>query len=218
MTPEPHLPRYRVQFVTGDYSARQAEANRIGAALYIEGHANSSANIAADYAMCVVSTNASKTSKHLAAWLALAWGTALDVGGDRDSDIGYGNGYRVGGAGDSNLRYTDMPAVLCEPCFASNRTQALACESPNGLELVASILVEGIRDMLPSGSLIAFSIGHLGKTSAPYDRGARWRGKRFGTEADFASAYLHCASEMLRNGSLTSTARTLRALRLVPAA
>lgn len=191
---------YRVKFYSGDYSERQVAANRDGAAFYGEGHANSSTNHMADYAMCVVATNASQTSIAIGSELAQRWGAALDVGGDRDTDVGYGNGVRVGGAGDGNLRHAKMPAVLFEPGFASNPGQAALMESDEGLYAIASNLVDVIRKYIPAGGLIAFSIGHAGKKSAPADRGAVWSGKRFATEAEFAAAYLARAAEMLEAG------------------
>lgn len=198
------MSKYRVRFYTGDYSERQAAANRDGAVFYCEGHANASTNQAADYAMCVVATNASARSIFIAKVLARRWGELLDVGGDRDTDFGYGNGVRIGGAGDGNLSHTAMPAVLCEPGFASNPDQAVLMESTRGLDLIAEPLADVIRETFPEGGLVAFSIGHVGKKSSPADRGAAWTGIRFASEAEFAAAYLHRAAALLEDDQLTA--------------
>lgn len=208
MNEPPRIPRYRVEFVIGDYRARQARANELKASLYFEGHANSTTNPRADYAMCVVSTNASAASIALARRLAVQWGAAMDVGGANDTDIGYQTGVRIGGAGDYNLRYTDMPAVLGEPVFASNRVQALKAETDQGQDTIAGILVDAIRDTVPDGRLIVLSIGHQGKTSAPGDRGATWTGTRYTTEAGFVHAYLQRAADLLRTGAPTVSRET----------
>lgn len=196
---------FEVRFYSGGYRARQEAANKDGAVFYGEGHANASTSTSADYALCVCSRNASSTSIGVAQRLAEAWGEAMDVGGDRDHDIGYGNGVRIGGAGDYNLRYTEMPAVLFEPVFASNPEQAALAETDEGLDTVARILADEIRKTFPAGGLVAFSVGHVGKPSAPRDRGAAWAGERFQDEAAYAEAYLRRAAELLmQNESLVN--------------
>lgn len=194
-------PTYRVVFVTGDYRARQERANQLGAALYLEGHANSSTNQRADYAMCVVGSNASATSKEIGRELAAAFGTAFDVGGDKDTDVGYGDGIRQDGRGDGNVRYTDMPAVLMEPGFCSNPEQARLMESEDGLNTAARIIFNTVSNHITSGATIVLSVGHIGKRSAPNDRGAVWLGERFDTEAAYAHAYMNRAAVMLRGRS-----------------
>lgn len=201
MTDQPRVPRYRVEFVKGDYTQRQMQANRMGAALYFEGHANASTDPNADYALCIVATNASRASIELADRLARGWGALFDVGGPGDADIGYGTGVRHGGHGNDNLKHTKMLAVLGEPVFASNRRQALLAETDAGIDRIAGVLVEAIRDTVPDGALIVLSVGHIGKQSAQRDRGAPWSGVRFTTEAAFASAYLARAAALLRQGA-----------------
>jgi N-acetylmuramoyl-L-alanine amidase len=195
MTDQPRVPRYRVEFVKGDYTQRQMQANRMSAALYFEGHANASTDPNADYALGIVATNASTASIDLAARLARGWAAAFDAG------LGYGTGVRHGGHGDGNLKHTKMPAVLGEPVFASNRRQALLAETDEGIDRIAGVLVDAIRDTVPDGALIVLSVGHIGKQSAPRDRGAPWSGVRFTTEAAFASAYLARAAALLRQGA-----------------
>jgi hypothetical protein len=191
------MANYTVRFFTGDYRDRQQAANQADAVLYFEGHANSADSSTADYSMCICSTNASNTSIALGRKLAQAWGPAVDVGGDTDTDIGNGTGVRIGGRGDGNLRHTSMPAVLGEPVFCSNPIQARWAETDAGIKVVAGILANSIRETFPNGGLVAFSIGHKGKVSQPRDMGARWMGDRFGTEAEYVEAYLHVASDTL---------------------
>jgi len=191
----------RVKFYAGDYKERQEAANHDGAAFYFEGHANAAANSNADYALCVVATNASQKSIQVARGLANAWGPIVNVSGDSSQNVGYKDGVKIGGRGNGNLRYTDMPAVLGEPLFASNPEQALEFETEEGIQRIATALAATIRSNFPRDSLIAFSVGHAGKTSNPHDRGAVWSGARFETEADFVQAYMRVAANLLDDGT-----------------
>jgi len=88
-----------------------------------------------------------------------------------------------------------MPAILLEPCFVSNPTEATMVRSTAGLVALASALVETIKRQFPNGGLIAFSVGHKGKESSPHDMGAAVVGG--GTEAEFAEKVLTLANTML---------------------
>ena len=104
-----------------------------------------------------------------------------------------------------------MPAVLLEPLFASNPQQAEIIRSKSGQAVLAQILAESIRRFFPKGGLVAFSVGHKYKTSAPNDRGAPLAGG--GDEADFAEKVLEKAAQILTSGAAPSTARTLRVMK-----
>lgn len=191
------MSQYRVKFYSGDYPARQRAANQDKAIVYIEGHANSAESPTSDYSMAVVASNHSDKSMQMAREFASECGTVFDVGGSKDVDIYGSTGVRIGGRGDGNLSHTDMPAVLLEPVFASNPKQAVIVESDEWLDKLAGIIDTLVRQHFPQGGLVAFSIGHIGKTSAPKDCGAVWHGSRFKTEAEYATEYLHRAAALL---------------------
>jgi N-acetylmuramoyl-L-alanine amidase len=176
----------------GDYRDRQNQANRDSAVCYLEHHFNSSPNSSAGYAVVIVASNASATSREWGRWYAhrIAEEFGIPVGGDDGIRIG---GY--GGRGDGNLRHTKMPAILVEPLFASNPAHARVIKSEQGIEKLAGIVAESVRKFFPCGGLVAFSVGHKYKRSAPNDCGATVVGG--GTEADYADLVLERAAEML---------------------
>jgi len=99
------------------------------------------------------------------------------------------------GRGDFNLRLTAMPAILGEPLFVSDPHQARFARSIEGVEALAGALAASIRENFPEGGLVALSVGHKGKTSSPFDRGADVAGG--GTEAGLAEEVLvHAKSEL----------------------
>lgn len=199
---------YKVKFYKGDYFERQQAANADGAVAYVEHHFNSSASPSAGYAVVVVGSNASSTSRNWGRWYAKAvadqFGT--QVGGDQGILVG---GWE--GRGDGNVRHTKMPAVLLEPLFASNPQQADAIRSDAGQAALARILVESLRRFFPDGGLVAFSVGHKYKTSSPNDRGAALAGG--GTEADNAELVLQRAAKLLADEPAAPTRRMLRVMR-----
>jgi len=199
---------YQVKFYKGEYLERQQAANADQAVAYVEHHFNSSASGQAGYAVVVVGSNASNTSRNWGRWYARAiaeqFGTT--VGGDGGLLLG---GWQ--GRGDGNVKYTRMPALLLEPLFASNPQQAETIRSPAGQEALARVLVESIRRFFPDGGLIAFSVGHKYKTSSPKDRGAPLAGG--GNEADCAEQVLKRAAEMLTQEAAPPPGRRLRVMK-----
>jgi hypothetical protein len=198
---------FKVKFYKGDYLQRQQAANADKAAAYVEHHFNSSANATASYAVVVVGSNASSTSRNWGRWYAKAvaeqFGTK--VGGDGGILVGGWNG-----RGDGNVKHTNMPAVLLEPLFASHPQQAEAIRSEAGQAALARILAESIRRFIPGGGLIAFSVGHKYKASSPNDRGAALAGG--GTEADHAEMVLQRAATLLTEEAAAPAPRTLRVM------
>lgn len=183
---------YNVKFYEGDYLERQRKANEDKCICYVEHHFNSSASPAASYAVVITGSNASQTSKNWGRWYAQA------VAREFDLPLGGNNGIMVGGyngRGDFNLRYTDMPAILLEPLFASNPQHAEWIRSDEWQTLLARILCESLQRFFQGGGLVAFSVGHKYKTSRPNDRGAGVHGG--GVEADYAEAVLEKAREMI---------------------
>ena len=198
---------YTVKFYKGDYLQRQLAANKDKAIAYVEHHFNSSSSQQANYAVVVVGSNASSTSRNWGRWYAKAvaeqFGTK--VGGDGGILVG---GWE--GRGDGNVKHTHMPAVLLEPLFASHPQQAEAIRSEAGQAALARILAESIRRFIPGGGLIAFSVGHKYKTSSPNDRGAALAGG--GTEADHAEKVLEKAARLLTEEAAEPTSRMLRVM------
>lgn len=199
---------YQVKFYDGDYFERQQKANADNAKLYVEHHFNSSSSREASYAVVIVGSNASNTSKNWGRWYAQA--VAREFG----NSIGGSQGILIGGfngRGDGNVKHTKMPAILLEPLFASNPRHAEIIKSNDGQTRLARILVESIQRFLPDGGLVAFSIGHKGKRSNPNDRGASVFGG--GVEADYAEIVLKKAQVMLDQIRAEETTRVLRVMR-----
>jgi hypothetical protein len=198
---------YKVKFYQGDYLQRQQAANADRAAAYVEHHFNSSTSPSANYAVVVVGSNASSTSRNWGRWYAKAvaeqFGTK--VGGDGGILVGGWDG-----RGDGNVKHTQMPAVLLEPLFASHPLQAEAIRSEAGQATLARILAESIRRFIPGGGLIAFSVGHKYKTSNPRDRGAALAGG--GNEADHAELVLQKAAQLLAVEPAAPAPRKLRVM------
>ena len=186
---------YKVKFYKGDYSARQRAANSDAAVLYVEHHFNGG-SATANYALCNVATNAGKTSKAIASDYVHRVAKAFVVP-VANNDFASG-GVSVGGynrRGNGNLFYTNMPSVLLEPLFATNPKQAEIIHSEAGRDKLAACLAETIKQFFPHGGLIAFSVGHKYKTSAPRDRGVAVFGG--GCEADYAEDVLRRAERLL---------------------
>jgi len=185
---------YRSTFYKGDYRERQEQANADRCVAYVEHHFNSSASPMASYAVVITGSNASQTSCNWGRWYAQAVAREFGagVGGDQGILVG---GFE--GRGDYNLRFTDMPAVLLEPLFASNPRQAEWIRSDEGQVRLARVLCDSIRRFFQSGGLIGFSVGHKYKRSAPNDRGAAVAGG--GWEAEYAEQVLLKAQAMLED-------------------
>lgn len=188
-------PKYEVKFYSGEYENRQKNANADKAICYVEQHFNGGGTTA-NYALCNVATNAGQTSKNLArvytAKIAAAFLVPLANNNFAKGGVSVG-GYRL--RGNKNLIHTNMPAVLLEPLFASNPKHAAWIKSDDGQKKLALAIVETIREFFPAGGLVAFSVGHKGKPSKPFDRGVPLAGG--GVEADYAEKVLKLAAAML---------------------
>jgi len=189
--------KYSVRFYDGYYGKRQRDANRDGAICFVAHHFNSSPSASADYALCVVADNASLTGKAWAADYIMRISNTFDV------PKWNGHGVCVGGMsgrGNSQIRNTLMPAILCEPLFGSNPHLAYLIRQKQGQRALADCLTRSIRQTFPDGGLVAFSVGHKYKP-APHDRdrGAALHGG--GMEADYAEMVLQEAARMLEERS-----------------
>ena len=196
---------YSVRIYKGDYPERQRQANADKCVAYVEHHFNSSESPAASYAVAITGANASQTSRNWGRWYAQAVARefGVPVGGEQGIVVG---GYD--GRGDYNLRFTDMPAILLEPLFASNPQHAGILRSDEGQTRLATILCDSIQRFFQNGGRIGFSVGHKYKTSRPNDRGAPVAGG--GWEADFAEAVLLKAKAQLEGISAPQEERVVR--------
>lgn len=199
---------YAVRFYKGDYIDRQRQANADGCVAYVEHHFNSSDSAEAGYALVVLGSNASQTSKNWGRWYAKAVAAefGIKVGGDDGILVGGFNG-----RGDGNLRHTTMPALLLEPLFASNPKHASWIRSEEGQGRLARVLCESVQRFFQSGGVVGFSVGHKYKTSAPNDRGADVVGG--GTEADFAEQVMAKSRALLEGVEAAPGPRTVRVMR-----
>jgi hypothetical protein len=193
---------YKVKFYKGDYQARQLAANNDGAVAYVEHHFNSSDSVSADYSLVIVGSNASQTSCNWGRWYSAAICREFNT---TDKGIIVGG---IEGRGNGNVKYTNMPAVLLEPLFASNPKHAQLIRSDSGQNRLAHILADSIKQFFPNGGLIAFSVGHKYKTSKPHDLGADVVGG--GSEADFAELVLQKAETLLTAVTEIKKGRTIK--------
>lgn len=186
--------KYQCRIYKGDYSSRQRQANHDGAVAYVEQHFNSSVDPQSNCSLAIVATNASETSKK---WATL-YAKLVDQEFTEVPKVCGLNGLRVGGydgRGNGNLSRTNMPAILCEPLFASNPVHADIIRSDEGQLRLAQCLVQSITQIFPNGGLIGMSIGHKYKSSNPNDRGAYLAGG--GMEGDYAEAVILKAKQIL---------------------
>jgi hypothetical protein len=101
-------------------------------------------------------------------------------------------------AGDSRAAFIlsyDCPAVLLEPLFISNPTQAAWIRDAANLASLGQGIARAIKANTDEADKIGLSIGHLGKDSAPDDRGARHAIE--GWEADYAKRLVEIVAKHL---------------------
>lgn len=200
---------YEVQFFDGDYSARQAKANEWGADAYVCHHFNAIENDNQDTqddnaTLCIVGSNASSTSEK---WAALYCKKISEHFGTRNRGVVR---RKRGERGDICVRKTDMPAILPEPLFVSDISQAEIAFSDEGQQHLGRLLAESIKEIFPDHGMdgkeivikIAFSIGHMGKDNRPNDRGAAVVGHPHSSEAELARKSLIAASTWLSKKSV----------------
>uniref|UniRef100_I2Q583 N-acetylmuramoyl-L-alanine amidase n=1 Tax=Desulfovibrio sp. U5L TaxID=596152 RepID=I2Q583_9BACT len=188
-------PKYKVRFYSGDYPARQKAAHADKCICYVEHHFNS-AGPTADYALVVVAKNASLSTinwgMRYAKAVASLLGTKVFAPASSWPGVAIGG---IDGRGNGNLLYAEMPAILLEPLFVSNPKQAAQLKQATWQEALAKILADSICESFPAGGLVAFSIGHKGKSSNPADCGADVHGG--GRECEYAELVLKKAAALL---------------------
>ena len=194
------MAKYTVFWAKGDYDDRQRAANAENCICYAEQHFNAiwddnPDTTSENYTMCIIAHNASENSR---AWSDLYCKKVSDAFSTKDAGT-LKVAYKA--TGDFNLRYTDMPAILLEPFFVSDKTQAGWAASEGGQRKLAIALVESIKERFPDGGKVAFSVGHKYKTSNPHDRGAAVYGRTDIAEADLAEEVLILAAELITEDS-----------------
>jgi len=160
---------YKVVRLTGDYEAREDEARRRGCAMVWHQHLNSVDDPKPSYTLVEVAYPTTPRELKCARDAAVNYERLLRGG------FGDGDGVKVlpdGHRGESIIDNT-REAYISEPLFASNPVQAKWVAKPENQRALAKANVEAIKANYPDGSVIGLSIGHIGKTSNPRDRGAQ---------------------------------------------
>lgn len=192
--------RYTVLRPTGDYADRQREATEAGALLYLEQHLNASTDPHVCHPMGIYRGDIKADTDPDARPLALAQEYAEHVFSSSgfpfrwppesralfSSSRGYGNLSRLG---------PDVVGILMEPGHVSNPAFAAWVKTPAGILGLARCIVHVVRGAAPHGGVIALSVGHIGKTSSPHDRGAPVHGG--GWEGDLAQRIVDLATALL---------------------
>jgi hypothetical protein len=182
---------YRTVILKGDYSKREYDANNAGADAVWHQHINSF-NAIASYGLVEVARPV--TDREMAVARAAAEGYARIFGGG----LGSGDGVKVLEDGDRGEYIIDgnREAYISEPAFGSNPAQAAMLARPDIQRAIAQENVDALRAHYPDGSLIALSVGHKYKTSAPNDRGCVIVGTGL-MEADVNEAIIGYMDELL---------------------
>lgn len=166
-------------FLTGDYAVRgqprQLQAQIERCALTIDFHFNSNGSGALGGEVYFKDGD-SKAKDFAKAVIDVFRGLNLPDHGDPLKP--------AGGSRAAFIQAYAGPAVLLEPLFISNPTQAAWIRDPANLAALGQGIARAIKAKTSSGDKIGLSIGHLGKDSAPNDRGAKHAIE--GWEADYA--------------------------------
>ena len=182
----------------GNYIDRQKQANIDKCVCYIEQHINAAASQAANGAFCVVKQQPGPISVKWATsyvqGLTLAYPSLIKFGGPNSQGYWPG-GYMGRGAG--SLKYAQMPAILCEPIYITNPKHQAMLKNEADLKALAKVLVDSIVENFPKGGKVGLSIGHLYKTSNPYDKGAYE--PAVGYEGTYCEKIINYAKELLEH-------------------
>ncbi len=180
---------------TGEYIDRQRKANEIGAVCYFEQHLNADGDRETDFSLGLVAANGSSKSEDWAVGYAHLANGSIALAMGLPDRAGWSNRAARKGRGDANLRYTAMPAIIGEPGFLSSPEFEEWANSNPGQRCLSLAVVQSVVSAFPEGGLVALSIGHLGKPSAPNDRGAVGHGGV--TEVDIAEPVIRLAAKLL---------------------
>lgn len=153
------------------YRDRQLYANSLNADLYVEFHFNAKEydkpGVQDNPATVLVCNNAGNRTRKLASAFA-----------DKISEeFKHPNGgLLVRNPGDRayyNLYYSRPPAILIEPLYVSDQTQAVLAMQEATQRRIAQILRDVVVEYFPRGAAVACSLGHKFKPAPNnFDRGA----------------------------------------------
>lgn len=181
LVPVPAVPAgaRRHVFLTGDYGTkvkpRQMQAKAEGCALTLDFHFNSNGSSAIGGEVYFKDGD-TKAKEFAKAVIDVFRSLNLPDHGDPLKP--------AGGSRAAFILAYSCPAVLLEPLFISNPTQAAWIQDDANLASLGQGIARAIKAKTRDGDKIGLSIGHLGKDSAPHDRGARHAIR--GYEADYA--------------------------------
>ena len=178
----------RVTWLTGSYANRRALAGRLGCTYTIDFHFNSADGLAFGPEVYHQSGNARAKAMGQAILDSIL---ALGLRNTRAENLQEARGTRAG-----YIQDYPCPSVLLEPLFiAPDPVQAAWIKDPNNLRQLAEHVAQAVFVKTTASDLIGLSIGHLGNTAHPGDRGAAARGGGF--ETDFTEPMAKIVYETL---------------------
>lgn len=184
---------FTVHQARGNLTARQIGANRAGCIAYAEQHLNATTNPAINYALAIVARDASERSKD---WARTYTRIVSATFGHPDRGVSIGPP-----RGSYNVKLCKCPAILLEPGFVSNPEFAAIARTGEGIDALATCLVDSIVECFPQGGLVGLSVGHMyrGKDDpgAPVYEHEALHDPDFDDEAELNDAIVIAATEML---------------------
>jgi len=176
---------YTILRPTGNYPARQAEANAAGCQLYLEQHMDASTN---PYWSRCLGIAVRQEDYSLAMEYAVTCAERSPFNMDWAAEV------RVSGQdGYGNLRRLNCPGILMEPGMISNLAYSRWVQTDDGILTLAGVIVHVVHGGLPHGGVVALSIGHAGKSEE--DKGAPAAGG--GWEAEISGRVINLAEALL---------------------
>lgn len=157
----------RILTPSGDYPARNRSAAVSGASVYADLHGNAFTP-SKDYALVEVMSWANAKTLAFANTLAQEISACMGIPNAGVRKLGR---YSRGAICIRNFP-RDRVAVICEPANLSNPKRSAWLRVPGNLDKLADAYARAFRQHFPEGTAVALSIGHLGKTTSPKDRGA----------------------------------------------
>ncbi len=178
----------RVTWLTGSYAQRRALAGEKGCTHTIDFHFNSAEGLAFGPEVYYQTGSAKARAFGQAILDAIL---ALGLKNTRAENLQAARGTRAG-----YIQDYPCPAVLLEPLFiAPDPVQAAWIKDPANLRNLAEHVAQAVYAKTDASDLIGLSIGHLGNTAHPGDRGAEARGG--GWETDFSEPMARIVYETL---------------------
>ncbi len=163
---------YNIQFYCAHTLECQSQANTDKCTAYVQAQFNISNNPNDNYTSVAVGSNASQLSKHWAKQYANG------ICDDFNTSLGGNGGVLIGGNSGENeldLIYTQMPAILVKPLFATNPLHAEWIKTKSAQLRLARNLAKSIISLFPNGGLIGFRLAgydeERGNNKSPFNTG-----------------------------------------------